>query len=111
MPEHFRDKFPFAMATRPEVALRVGEEAVQVLPELAWNMAQASRQVPARVLGGAADLMINPWQHAWALGSALPQGSCQMLPGLGHMLQNHAVDQVVEAVRSLVDAEAQRGPG
>lgn len=102
MPDYFRDKFPFAMATRPEVMLGVGEEAVQVLPELAQNIVLTGRcQVPAQVLAGGVDLMINPWRHAVLAGSALPNGDCEVLPGLGHMLQHQAVDRIVQAVRTL----------
>ncbi len=102
MPNHFRAKFPFAMATRPEVMLATGEEATQILPELALNAASARHcRVPSLVLAGALDLMINAWGHAGLLGASLPNGATRFLPGIGHMLHHSATDEVLSAVRAV----------
>lgn len=105
MPEPFRSRFPFAMATRPETMTATGEEAVQFLPELARNalLARGCR-LPARVLAGDADLVINPYLHAMSLGAVLPGGSAILLRGVGHMLQHHAPDAVAQAVQAVSDA-------
>ncbi len=102
MPERYRERFPFALAGRPEAMVATGEDAVQSIPELAADLWRArSLPLPVHILAGAADLVLDPVKHAIGLDALLPDSELTLLPGLGHMLHHFVPDAVADAVAAV----------
>jgi pimeloyl-ACP methyl ester carboxylesterase len=57
--------------------------------------------VPTVVLTGDADKTVSPQRHARAIAAALPHGKLVVLPGIGHMPQHVATDEVIAAIDSI----------
>jgi len=57
--------------------------------------------VPTVVLTGDADKTVSPQLHARAMAAALPNGRLVVLPGIGHMPQHVATDEVITAIDSI----------
>lgn len=57
--------------------------------------------VPTVVLTGDADKTVSPRLHARAIAAALPNGRLVVLPGIGHMPQHVATDEVIAAIDSI----------
>jgi len=57
--------------------------------------------VPTVVLTGDADKTVSPQLHARAIAAALPNGRLVVLPGIGHMPQHVATDEVITAIDSI----------
>ena len=54
--------------------------------------------VPTVVLTGDADETASPHLHARAIAAALPDARLVILPGIGHMPQHAATDEVIAAI-------------
>jgi len=63
----------------------------------------ATCRVPARVLAGDRDIVVNPALHAGPLASLLPAAEFRLLPGLGHMIHHFAPAEIVRATLELAD--------
>jgi pimeloyl-ACP methyl ester carboxylesterase len=63
-----------------------------------------SIKVPTTILTGDADEALSPDVHARALAAAVPNAKLVVLPGVGHMVQFAAPEQVVRAVDEIRDA-------
>jgi pimeloyl-ACP methyl ester carboxylesterase len=61
--------------------------------------------VPTVVLTGDADVTVSPHLHARAIAAALPDARLVILPGIGHMPQHVATNEVIAAI-DLVSAAA-----
>jgi pimeloyl-ACP methyl ester carboxylesterase len=57
--------------------------------------------VPTVVLTGDADVTVSPQLHARAIAAAVPDARLVVLPGIGHMPQHVATDEVVAAIDSV----------
>lgn len=105
MPARFATHYPFLEASGPSQMQRLGEEAVQALPDLAAASARyRDFAPPLSILIGMADWVTPPPTHAIRLAMAVPHAKIQILPGLGHMLHHFAVDAVAKALDSLLAA-------
>jgi pimeloyl-ACP methyl ester carboxylesterase len=67
---------------------------------------EALRGIPTLVLVGDRDKLTPP-RHAHRLAELVPHAELRELPGRGHMLTYEATDEVVDAVRSVLDSAAQ----
>jgi pimeloyl-ACP methyl ester carboxylesterase len=71
----------------------------------AFVTAQAPRYgdiaVPTVVLTGDADDTVSPQLHARAIAAAVPDARLVVLPGIGHMPQHVAADEVIAAIDSV----------
>jgi pimeloyl-ACP methyl ester carboxylesterase len=56
---------------------------------------------PTVVLTGDADVTVSPQLHARAIAAAVPDARLVVLPGIGHMPQHVAADDVVAAIDSV----------
>jgi pimeloyl-ACP methyl ester carboxylesterase len=54
--------------------------------------------VPTVVLTGDADATVSPQLHARAIAAAVPDARLVILPGIGHMPQHVATDEVIAAI-------------
>jgi pimeloyl-ACP methyl ester carboxylesterase len=57
--------------------------------------------VPTVVLTGDADDTVSPRLHARAIAAVLPDARLVILPGIGHMPQHSATDEVIAAIDSV----------
>jgi len=57
--------------------------------------------VPTVVLTGDADETVSPQLHARAIAALVPDGRLVILPGIGHMPQHVATDEVIAAIESI----------
>jgi pimeloyl-ACP methyl ester carboxylesterase len=57
--------------------------------------------VPTVVLTGDADTTVSPMLHSRAIAAALPDARLILLPGIGHMPQHVATDDVIAAIDSV----------
>jgi pimeloyl-ACP methyl ester carboxylesterase len=57
--------------------------------------------VPTVVLTGDADSTVSPKLHARAIAAVLPDARLVILPGIGHMPQHVASDEVIAAIDSV----------
>lgn len=71
------------------------EEQVPLYPSLT---------VPTRILHGAQDRIALPAIHAVGLDAALPDASCTLMDGIGHMPHHAAPETVVAAMRAAAGA-------
>lgn len=103
MPERFAADFPFPLAARFSQMIAEGEDALALSPTLAtMALHYASCQVPARFLGGTADLVVNNAIQGQLAAAMMPAATFTWVAGIGHMLHHFAQDRIVEAVRSLI---------
>ena len=65
-------------------------------------------EVPTVVLTGDADVTVSPHLHARAIAAALPDARLVILPGIGHMPQHVATDEVIAAIDSVSAARVER---
>ncbi len=61
--------------------------------------------VPTVVLTGDADDTVSPQLHARAIAAVLPDARLIILPGIGHMPQHSATDDVIAAIDSVSAAD------
>ena len=102
MPRPFAANFPFASAAGPSRMSIEGEDAMAAGPALALAaMAYAACQVPARILGGTNDIVVQNAMHGRRAAMLMPMGRFDWVPGVGHMLHHVAQEEVCEAIREL----------
>ena len=64
-------------------------------------MRYAGCRVPARILGGTADFVVNNATQGRVAAALMPQATFQWIDNMGHMLHHFAQDAIVEAALSL----------
>jgi pimeloyl-ACP methyl ester carboxylesterase len=102
MPDIFRRRFPFEVANNAEAMQAMGEDAVQAIPRLTFNLGRlAACRTPTRIFVGAADLVLDPVKHGGLAATALPRARLRVLPGMGHMLHHFHPELIAEAVDEL----------
>jgi pimeloyl-ACP methyl ester carboxylesterase len=96
------------LTLRPSEFVAFAEELAQLK---AFVTVQAPRygaiDVPTVILTGDADEVVPPEIHAQAMATAVPRAKLVVLPGVGHMVQFAAPDQVVEAIAGIDKHDAQ----
>lgn len=117
MPEIVERTFPFALAGRSASSIRVGEDAVAALPDLARLVAEAPTcPTPVRILGGDRDAVVHNGSNGRMLAAIMPNAEFIDLPGMGHMAHHFAGERIAAVVGDLSNlvAPADRsgsGPG
>lgn len=102
MPPAFERRFPAGYASGPERMSAEGEDAMSVWPALTrLALAYASSRVPARILGGTSDIVVNNALHGLLAAQVMPGARYRWVPGAGHMLHHFHQDEVAASVRSL----------
>ena len=102
MPERFTAAFPFTQAGRPEQTVADGENPLALVTGLARSaIGYASCRVPARILCGGADIVVNSFTQGRAAAMLIPGARLDVVPGVGHMLHHVRPDRVVDAVRAI----------
>lgn len=102
MPERFAAAFPFALAAQTTQMIAEGEDAMALMPALMTMAARyAGCRVPARILGGTADIVVNNATQGRIAAALMPQATFHWMANMGHMLHHFVQDAIVEAVLSL----------
>jgi pimeloyl-ACP methyl ester carboxylesterase len=112
MPERVLANFPFAIAGTSDASVRVGEDAIAAPSDLTRILATARNcPVPVRILGGDRDIVVRNGANGRMLAALMPNATYKDLPGLGHMIQHFAVDDIVEVIGEIANQPSRRNLG
>jgi pimeloyl-ACP methyl ester carboxylesterase len=96
--ERFKREFSTAMAVRPWQIRASALDGVAMVPDASRLSPQyGSLSIPVAIMTGDGDKVIPPKQ-ADKLRGAIPDGTLQILHGIGHMIHHVATNQVVDAI-------------
>jgi pimeloyl-ACP methyl ester carboxylesterase len=96
--ERFKREFSTAMAVRPWQIRASALDGVAMVPDASRLSPQyGSLSIPVAIMTGDGDKVIPPKQ-ADKLRQAIPDGTLQILHGIGHMIHHVATQQVVDAI-------------
>lgn len=102
VPPDFAARFPWLHASGPARMIAEGEDAMSVWPALARAAAAyPTCRVPVRILGGAADIVVNNALHGALAAAMIPGARFAWLRGTGHMLHHFHQDRVVAEAEAL----------
>lgn len=102
MPKAFQQQFPFDLANNADAMQAMGEDSVQAISRLTYNLGRlATCRVPTRIFVGASDLVADPMKHGGLAATAMPRARFRALPGMGHMLHHFRPELIAEAVDEL----------
>lgn len=98
IPRHF-EHFPKWMALRPgQIRASAAETALMIPAAVRLGRRYARLSVPAVVVGGKGDLIVNTAWQAQALHRRLPGSRLHVIPGVGHMVHHIAPEAVLDAI-------------
>jgi pimeloyl-ACP methyl ester carboxylesterase len=107
VPPHFVPGLVREMMLRPWQLRANAEDAALMIPAAAaLQKRYGELTMPAVILAGAADKVVDPDRHARELSSELRDSELRVVPGLGHMVHYFAVDEIVSAVAPGSDGSA-----
>jgi pimeloyl-ACP methyl ester carboxylesterase len=99
--ERFKREFSTAMAVRPWQIDASASDGAAMVPDASSVSAQyGSLSIPVAIMTGDGDKIIDP-EQADRLRQAIPDGTLQILPGIGHMIHHVATQQVVDAIEEV----------
>jgi pimeloyl-ACP methyl ester carboxylesterase len=102
VPRRFTDGFPLDLAIRPSQLRASAAESALMVPAAATLQARyRDLEVPATIVTGAADEIIDPNRQSARLHSILPHSSFIELPGVGHMVHYSRQAELVGAVEQM----------
>jgi pimeloyl-ACP methyl ester carboxylesterase len=92
-------EFPVWMALRP-LPLRAGAAESALMVPAAFSLRSRYRELtmPIVIMAGADDRLIDTHAQSERLHRALPHSELQLVPGAGHMIQQQAPLQVLDAI-------------
>jgi pimeloyl-ACP methyl ester carboxylesterase len=103
VPDHWRETYPFEKILDPAALVFEGEDAAAILPlSAAGTIDLAAVTVPAHVLTGTADRIVEDERQAKRLARLLPEGRLTEIEGAGHMLHHTHSDPVLSAILEAV---------
>ena len=106
MPSAFASAFPFPLAARFGQMIAEGEDASALMPALVTMAGRyGSCRVPARILGGTADIVVNNALQGQVAAALMPEGSFRWIVGVGHMSHHFEQAAIVEAAREVADGD------
>jgi pimeloyl-ACP methyl ester carboxylesterase len=104
--ERFKREFSTAMAVRPWQIRASALDGVAMVPDASRLSPQyGSLSIPVAIMTGDGDKVIPPKQ-ADKLRQAIPDGTLQILHGIGHMIHHVATHQVVSAIDEVAGKSA-----
>ena len=98
--ERFKREFSTAMAVRPWQICASALDGAAMVPDASRLSAQYSLSMPVAIMTGDGDKVVEP-EQADKLRRAIPDGTLQILHGIGHMIHHVATDQVVDAIEEV----------
>jgi pimeloyl-ACP methyl ester carboxylesterase len=104
--ERFKREFSTAMAVRPWQIYASASDGAAMVPDASRLSAQyGSLSIPIAIMTGDGDKVIEP-EQANKLSQAIPDGTLQILHGIGHMIHHVATQQVVDAIEEVARKSA-----
>jgi pimeloyl-ACP methyl ester carboxylesterase len=102
--ERFKAMYPVWMSLRPSQLRATTEEIALMIPS-AYNLSHryGELKMPVVIMAGAADLHVIPKLHSERLHEELPQSTLILVPGVGHMVQHSAPQEVMAAIDQAVN--------
>jgi pimeloyl-ACP methyl ester carboxylesterase len=101
VPPEFMELLGREMLLRPSQMRANAEDAAFMIPSVATLRKHYSElRIPAVILAGDADRVIDPDAHSRRLHGELRNSELRIVPGVGHMLHHAIPDALVEAVAS-----------
>lgn len=98
VPKRF-DAFPVWMALRPKQLRASAAETAMMIPSaLALSKRYAELKVPAIVLAGTRDKIVDCGHNSERLSERLPDSQLQLTPGVGHMTHYAHPEKVMAAI-------------
>jgi pimeloyl-ACP methyl ester carboxylesterase len=102
VPERFRREFPLQLALRPSQIRASAEESAMMIPAAAaLRCRYAKLRVPAVVLAGACDRVVDPERQSTRLSRDIA-AQLRLTPSAGHMVHHQAPEAVRRAVEECV---------
>ncbi|HEX8261930.1 MAG TPA: alpha/beta hydrolase [Allosphingosinicella sp.] len=103
VPAEWKRSFPFEQVLDPDALVLEGEDAASILPLSPAGTIDLRRiEVPAHILVGAEDRVVEQQRQGVALARLLRGGRLTEIEGAGHMLHHSHPDYVLRAVREAV---------
>lgn len=100
VPAAWQETYPFADILDPQALVFEGEDAAATLPLSAeGTIAIGEIQIPAQVLIGTSDKIIDETRQAAAVAALLPKGRIGRIEGGGHMIHHTHPDRILSAIR------------
>lgn len=102
VPPDFAARFPWPRACGPARMIAEGEDAMSIWTALGRAAASyPTCQVPVRILGGSADIVVNNALHGAMAAAMIPGARYTWLHGTGHMLHHFHQDRVIAEAEAL----------
>jgi len=101
--ESFRREDPWMLLRPGQVRATAEEAALMVGAAAALEKRYGELRMPISLMAGEGDRVIDPDSHTGRLHRDVPHSELTLLPGLGHMMQHLAQDQIVDAVNDLAE--------
>jgi pimeloyl-ACP methyl ester carboxylesterase len=112
VPSDFVPSMAREMMVRPSQIRANAEDAAFMIPAAAaLSKRYGDLNVPAVIMAGGADRVVDPEAHARRLHSELKGSELHVLPGVGHMLHYFAREHIVSAVTREQAVTAETNPG
>jgi pimeloyl-ACP methyl ester carboxylesterase len=110
MPDDYLGRAATRLLLRPAEFVANAQD-IAVLKDFVTAQVPRYRDIamPTVVLTGDADTTVSPRLHARALAAVLPDARLVILPGVGHMPQHTATDDVIAAIDSVSVKRAAAG--
>jgi pimeloyl-ACP methyl ester carboxylesterase len=94
----FEQNFPRLMMLRPwQLRASLGDGAMMLQSAAVLRQGYAALQVPVFIAAGDADRIVEPW-HSQQLRREVRTSEVQIIPGIGHMVQHSAPNEVAAMV-------------
>jgi pimeloyl-ACP methyl ester carboxylesterase len=104
-PRHYLKRAGTLLSLRPMTFLANSRDIAHLQKNLPAQVARyTTLTMPAVVMTGDRDLIVEPDRHAFAFARAVPAAKLIVLRGIGHMLHHAAAEQVVAEIERLGNA-------
>ena len=99
--DRFRREFPRLMMLRPwQLRASFGDGAMMLQAAAALQRSYRALRVPTFIVAGREDRIVAPW-HSERLHQEVQASRLNIIPGIGHMVQHSAPDQVAMVARAV----------
>jgi pimeloyl-ACP methyl ester carboxylesterase len=106
-PARWKETYPYDQILTPGASVMEGEDAASMLPLAPAGSIDVGRiQIPARVVTGTSDKIVEDERQAKLLGRLMPKGEVTEVPRAGHMLHHTHADIVERVIREAAAAAA-----
>jgi pimeloyl-ACP methyl ester carboxylesterase len=106
VPKKF-DAFPKELALRPSQIRASAAESALMIPDAMLHRQYEDLNMPIVINAGEEDKLIDIDSQSARLHANIPQSRFYRLAGNGHMIQQTATDQVMSAIKEVVNASTQ----